>query len=300
MKQKWVDTDSVMTMKKWIAVLLLTWLAGCSTLKLAYNHSPSWISYQLDVYLDLDDAQESTLSNQLDALHAWHRRHALPDYMSALQTWSQWVLAGHQFTVDDILDVQQQVERELLRISSQAAVEMAPLVQKLSLKQIEHLRGKLEKSNRDYQKKYLSASMTEASRRKERLEELEERYENWLGSLTAEQKAVLSKTVDKQLVGSLLWSEERKARQQALLRLLEESRTMSTIDAQKAWQSYFESLARYRVPELESRRPLIRSEWAEVTAHILNRMTASQRQHLHKKLLGYTSDVQALLSQAPK
>lgn len=288
------------SMKRWIAVLLLAWLAGCSTLKLAYNHSPSWISYQLDVYLDLDDAQESALSTQLDALHAWHRNHALPDYVSALQTWSQWVMTGHRFTVDDILGVQQQVERELLRISSQAAVEVAPLVHRLTPKQIDHLRGKLEKSNRDYQKKYLSASTTEASRRKERLEELEERYENWLGRLTPEQKGILSKTVDKQLVGSLLWSEERKARQQVLLRLLDESRTMSTMEAQKAWQSYFESLARYRVPELESRRPLIRSEWAEVTADILNLMTASQRQYLHTKLLGYTTDVQALLGQTRK
>lgn len=288
------------SMKRWIAVLLLAWLAGCSTLKLAYNHSPSWISYQLDVYLDLDDAQESALSTQLDALHAWHRNHALPDYVSDLQTWSQWVMTGHRFTVDDILGVQQQVERELLRISSQAAVEVAPLVHRLTPKQIDHLRGKLEKSNRDYQKKYLSASTTEASRRKERLEELEERYENWLGRLTPEQKGILSKTVDKQLVGSLLWSEERKARQQVLLRLLDESRTMSTMEAQKAWQSYFESLARYRVPELESRRPLIRSEWAEVTADILNLMTASQRQYLHTKLLGYTTDVQALLGQTRK
>ena len=285
-------------MKRWIAVFLVVLLAGCSTLKLAYNHSPSWFSYQLDVYLDLDDAQESVLSTQLDALHAWHRHHALPAYAQTLREWSEQVASGHRFSVEDVLKGQQQIEQELLRIGSQIAAEITPIVQGLTPRQIEHLKAKLEKSNREYQNKYLSASMNEARRKKERLEELEERYENWLGKLTKEQKARLSNVVDRQLFGPMLWSEERQARQRAMLSLIAESRSMSAEQVQRAWKSYFDSLSTYRVPELESRRPLIRSAWAEVTADMLNMMTEQQRQLLQKKLLGYANDFQVLLGQS--
>ena len=285
-------------MKRWIAVFLVVLLAGCSTLKLAYNHSPSWFTYQLDVYLDLDDAQESVLSTQLDALHAWHRHHALPAYAQTLREWSQQVASGHRFSVEDVLKGQQQIEQELLRIGSQIAAEITPIVQGLTPRQIEHLKAKLEKSNREYQNKYLSASMNEARRKKERLEELEERYENWLGKLTKEQKARLSSVVDRQLFGPMLWSEERQARQRAMLSLIAESRSMSAEQVQRAWKSYFDSLSTYRVPELESRRPLIRSAWAEVTADMLNMMTEQQRQLLQKKLLGYANDFQVLLGQS--
>ena len=285
-------------MKRWIAVFLVVLLAGCSTLKLAYNHSPSWFSYQLDVYLDLDDAQESVLSTQLDALHAWHRHHALPAYAQTLREWSQQVASGHRFSVEDVLKGQQQIEQELLRIGSQIAAEITPVVQGLTPRQIEHLQSKLEKSNREYQNKYLTASMNEARRKKERLEELEERYENWLGKLTKEQKARLSIVVDRQLFGPMLWSEERQARQRAMLSLIADSRSMSEEQIQRAWKSYFDSLSTYRVPELESRRELIRSAWAEVTADMLNMMTEHQRQFLQKKLLGYANDFQVLLGQS--
>lgn len=274
------------------------WLAGCSTLKLAYNHSPSWISYQLDIYLDLDDAQESVLSAQLDALQAWHRRHVLPDYAQTLREWSQQVASGHRFSAEDVLNGQNQIERELLRIGSQVSIEIAPVVQALKSNQIEHLKAKLEKSNREYQNKYLSASLSESRRRKERLEEMEDRYENWLGRLTREQKARLSTMVDQQLFGLSLWAEERLARQQALVSLIEESRSMSGDQLQYAWKSYFDSLSAYRVPALESRRPLIRAAWAEVTADILNMMTNQQRQFLQQKLLGYANDFQVLLGQS--
>jgi len=285
-------------MKRWIAVFLVVLLAGCSTLKLAYNHSPSWFSYQLDVYLDLDDAQESVLSTQLDALHAWHRYHALPVYAQTLREWSQQVASGHRFSVEDVLKGQQQIEQELLRIGSQIAAEITPVVQGLTPRQIEHLKAKLEKSNREYQNKYLSASMTEARRKKERLEELEERYENWLGKLTKAQKARLSSVVDRQLFGPMLWSQERQARQRAMLSLIAESRSMSAEQIQRAWKSYFDSLSTYRVPELESRRPVIRSAWAEVTADMLNMMTEQQREFLQRKLLGYANDFQVLLGQS--
>lgn len=285
-------------MRKWIVVLVWMWLAGCSTLKLAYNHSPSWISYQLDIYLDLDDAQESVLSAQLDALQAWHRRHVLPDYAQTLREWSQQVASGHRFSAEDVLNGQNQIERELLRIGSQVSIEIAPVVQGLKSNQIEHLKAKLEKSNREYQNKYLSASLSESRRRKERLEEMEDRYENWLGRLTREQKARLSTMVDQQLFGLSLWAEERLARQQALVSLIEESRSMSGDQLQYAWKSYFDSLSAYRVPALESRRPLIRAAWAEVTADILNMMTNQQRQLLQQKLLGYANDFQVLLGQS--
>ena len=285
-------------MKRWIAVFLVVLLAGCSTLKLAYNHSPSWFSYQLDVYLDLDDAQESVLSTQLDALHAWHRHHALPAYAQTLREWSQQVASGHRFSVEDVLEGQQQIEQELLRIGSQIAAEITPVVQGLTPRQIEHLQSKLEKSNREYQNKYLTASMNEARRKKERLEELEERYENWLGKLTKEQKARLSSVVDRQLFGPMLWSQERQARQRAMLSLIAESRSMTAEQTQHAWKSYFDSLSTYRVPELESRRLMIRSAWAEVTADMLNMMTEQQRQFLQKKLLGYANDFQVLLGQS--
>ena len=65
-----------------IAALALTGalLAGCSTVRLAYNQVPHLAYWQLNRYLDLSDAQTERVRGDLDELHRWHRDTMLPQH----------------------------------------------------------------------------------------------------------------------------------------------------------------------------------------------------------------------------
>ena len=60
-------------------------LAGCSTVRLAYNQVPHLAYWQLNRYLDLSDAQTERVRGDLGELHRWHRDTMLPQHAELLQ-----------------------------------------------------------------------------------------------------------------------------------------------------------------------------------------------------------------------
>eukprot|EP01036_Dinobryon_divergens_P049146 gene49146-65873_t len=60
-------------------------LAGCSTVKLAYNQAPQLLSWQLNRYLDLTQPQAERVRDELADLHRWHRDTLLPEHAGLLQ-----------------------------------------------------------------------------------------------------------------------------------------------------------------------------------------------------------------------
>jgi hypothetical protein len=55
-----------------------------------------------------------------------------------------------------------------------------------------------------------------------------------------------------------------------------------------------DSLKNYREPTLAAQQSQLRQDWAQVTAEVLNSLTAEQKQYLKKKLGGYAQDFVSL------
>jgi hypothetical protein len=273
-----------------LAVALL--LAGCSSVQLAYNKAPLLLQYQMDNYLDLTAEQEDVLRQELLTFQAWHRREALPQYASTLREWSEGLAEPHTFTAAEVLEKQAVFQDAMLSMAQQSALRLAPLLLTLTPEQQKRLESRFEKSNREYAKDHLRNPAQSEGQRRERFAE---RFENWLGPLSAPQKTTLDQWLASNPSGAALWSKERQARQQALLALMAQARTQPSAEqAAESLHDYFQSLANYRVSELQSQRPERQQSLATLTADLLNQMNDRQRQHLRKKLQSYAQDFDEL------
>ncbi len=279
-----------------IALIMLLFLTGCSSVKLAYSSSPALIQYQLDSYLDLNDAQEATLKEQLQKFKAWHEQNALPVYAQTLKAWRVELKTGKQFTVDDILQKQAVLEEALMAMGAQAAVRLAPLLVTLTPEQRRRLSQEFAEKNAKYQEEQVKVAVTPKGQ-EERLEEVIDRYEDWLGDLTLTQKQMTKTWLDNRGRMVALWAQERMARQEALLDLIQESQDHGSAErAAQALQAYFVSLSNYRVADIQKLSVERRVQLAQLTASILNSITPAQRRMLEAKLTDYANDFIELAS----
>ncbi|MDP4590025.1 MAG: DUF6279 family lipoprotein [Burkholderiaceae bacterium] len=275
---------------------MLLFLTGCSSVKLAYSSSPALIQYQLDSYLDLNDAQEATLKEQLQKFKAWHEQNALPVYAQTLKAWRVELKTGKQFTVDDILQKQAVLEEALMAMGAQAAVRLAPVLVTLTPEQRRRLSQEFAEKNAEYQEEQVKVAMTPKGQ-EERLEEVIDRYKDWLGDLTLAQKQLIKTWLDNRGRMVALWAQERMARQEALLDLIQESQDHGSAErAAQALQAYFVSLSNYRVADIQKLSVERRVQLAQLTASILNSMTLAQRRMLEAKLTDYANDFIELAS----
>jgi hypothetical protein len=272
---------------------LLFSLSGCSSLQIAYNYAPNYLSYRLNGYLNLDEAQRAALDQEFAQFMQWHTEVVLPDYTSALETWRARVDQPTAFTAGEVLEIQEQVEQALEVLGQRAAHQLAGIMVTLTAKQRQHLREKFQSENKEYFEEYLKNPTSDATRR-ERHKRALKRYEDWLGSLTASQQLLLMDWSDKRSKIFLAWGDERVLRQEALLSLLAQQQGRDSLQAANDLNAYLVSLKIYREPLLASQQMQLRQEWAEVTAEILNSLTSEQKRYLKNKLGEYAQDFVSL------
>lgn len=279
----------------WLVLMLSALSVACSSVQVGYNYAPALLQYQMDSYLDLNDDQEALLKDELKAFQAWHRQSALPDYAQTLRQWAGSVTDTKVFSVSEVLQKQAQLEQALMTIGQRSAYRLAPLVLTLTPEQRSRLRKRFADSNAEYAEENL-ANPKRAQR--ERLDRYTERYEQWLGDLTKQQRDILRQWLDQEPSRAALWGQERMARQQALLDLLAQARErLSAEQAAISLHDYFQSLSGYRVVELQSQKQQRLTSLAQLTVDLLNSMNRKQREHLRQKLMAYADDFDALAKQ---
>ena len=170
-------------MKRICTFLLVLLLTGCSTVRLVYDNADTYLRWRAALYLDLDGEMADELDERIAAFMAWHRAQALPKYAQLLDE------ARRRFerhlTPADLdwgYDSVMTQARESLRM---AAVQGAPLLDRLSPQQIANLERRLADDNRRFARDNLRGD--ERARRKRRTERNVERLEDWVGRLTKAQ-----------------------------------------------------------------------------------------------------------------
>lgn len=271
------------------ATLVLT---ACSSLQLAYNYAPGLIAYRANTYLNLDEAQQALLDQELATFATWHDE-ILPHYTTTLNQWATRLSKSEPFTGPEILVMQETIEQQLQTIGTRAAFQLAPLLVTLGPQQLKQLQSKFKDGNEEYYADFLKNSES-PSNIKKRHARLTKRFEEWLGTLSSQQKNILIAVSDKRAPIIDAWYTERKLRQQALVQLIVNQRNASSVQARQAFEDYLHSLNQYREPMLQAQREKLRLEWAQATAEVLNITSPEQKKYLQKKLRGYAQDFAAL------
>ena len=163
--------------------LLILLLAGCSTVRLVYDNAETYLHWRAATYLDLEGAMAEELDERIAAFMAWHRAQALPKYAQiadeATRRFERRLQPADLVWGYDSIIAQ---ARESLRA---AAVQGAPLLDRLTPQQITHLERRLAEDNRRFQRENLRGS--ERERRRHRTERNVERLEDWVGKLSQAQ-----------------------------------------------------------------------------------------------------------------
>ncbi len=166
-----------------VILVTLSLLAGCSTIRLAYDHGDRWLRWHAGNYLDVHGEQADELDERIDAFHDWHRAKALPEYARVSEE------AAHR--LDDGLSREDVVwgydslmaqARESLRA---AAERIAPMLDRLSPEQVGYMEKRFAEDNRKFARENLRGS--EAERKKRRATRTVERLEDWVGKLSKTQ-----------------------------------------------------------------------------------------------------------------
>jgi hypothetical protein len=275
------------------ALVLVCVLSGCSSIQIAYNYAPNYLSYRLNGYLNLDDAQRLALDQEFVQFMQWHSEVALPQYSNVLETWRMRVDDTAPFTASEVFEIQERVEQALETLGHRAAQQLASLMVTLTSKQQKRLGEQFESENKEYFDEYLKNPNSDATRKRHHKRALK-RFEDWVGTLTASQRALITELSDKRSKVFAAWGGERVLRQKGLLAVLEQQQGGDVAQAEKAFNTYLMSLKQYREPSLARQQMQLRLEWAEVTAEILNSLTAEQKVYLKKKLGGYAQDFASL------
>jgi hypothetical protein len=165
-------------------LLVAALLSGCSTVRLVYDNAETYLRWRAALYLDLDGAMADELDERIAAFMAWHRAQALPQYAQLADEATRRF--ERKLAPADLVwgyDAAMTQARESLRA---AAMEGAPLLDRLSPRQIAHLEKRLGEDNRRFARENLRGS--ERERRRRRTERNVERLEDWVGRLSQAQR----------------------------------------------------------------------------------------------------------------
>lgn len=191
-------------------------MAGCSTVKLAYNQAPQLLSWQLNRYLDLTQPQAERVRDELADLHRWHRDTLLPEHAGLLQKLRQQLPApmSAEQACRAYADLRTQIDQLLAR----AEPSLVWLASDLSEAQIRSLQKKQADSNADWKKEWLDLPPDKL--REHRYQLLLSRTEDFYGTLQEPQKAALRSYIARSSFDPQRTYAERQRRQQDLVQVL--------------------------------------------------------------------------------
>ena len=267
---------------------------GCSMARLGYDALPTWTHWQVERYLDLDEAQREIVGQHVDRLHQWHRRSQLPRYGAFLRE----VDDGLRTPVES---AQLAAWRDRVGVAwEELAEHLAPAVAELGLtlreEQLRRLRERFAESNEKLRGQWLPEDGR--SREEARTERLLRRAEFFLGRLSTAQKREIGTLAAALPATEEAWLAEREARQRGLLRLLEQLRREQPTRAEARRMSRDYLLGMWKSHEIRRGQRIERSIGAgdEFALQVLAMATPKQREHLSKVLTGFAEDFEVLSS----
>jgi hypothetical protein len=259
-------------------------IAGCSTVRLVYDNAEVYLRWWLGAYLDVHDAMADELDERIAGFMAWHRAQELPKYSQFAEE------AGRRFErrlqPADLVwayDSGVALAREGLRA---AAEQLAPLLDRLTPEQIDHLERRMAEDNRRFARENLRGS--ERERRKRRTERNVERLEDWVGKLSQAQIQRVEQYSERAPLLDEFRERDHRRLQAGIVAILRARQARSRLPALAAdWERGRE--AAYAAAYEAARR-----EYFSMALDLDRSLSAKQRARAIERLRRYADDFRAL------
>lgn len=269
-------------LRHWPLWLCLLALSGCSTgLRLAYNHLDTLAAWQIGNLVKLEAPQKAVFKAAFQSLWDWHRQTQLPLYAADLRQLAATVEQEglDQKSISAFID---KIDHHTETLWRKAEPDVVHLIASLNDAQVEHFlvqqRKDIEKMEAEHRDE------TPQQRRKRYLKTTAENSDAWLGKLNAAQQARIERNWDENL--ATLPSPEQRRQEN-----LDEIERLAGLLATRQQPGLDQRLRHFNdAADNDDRKK--RDEAMRLDVYAL--IDASQRKHLHARLLELASDFDKL------
>ena len=279
-----------------LLTLMLVVVAGCSSLRLAYNNGDTVLYWWLNAYVDLDRDQKGWVREDIDKLFDWHRKTQLKDYVEILRKGQKQVQGNP--TQADLMADYSEIKSRTQSLLLKAAPDLADLARSLKPEQIAQMEKKFKSNNDDYRKKFLTGD--QEKRQQLRYKKSMEQFELWFGSFSSEQEALIRKASDARPLDNEIWLDERSRRQRNVLALVQKVQNEKL--GKEATVALINTLINDSFDRLEhSDRKAFFDAFENSTAQmiltVIKIATPAQKTHAVKRMQGWIDDFNSLAAQ---
>lgn len=266
-------------------------LTACSLVRVSYDNGPGLVSWWLDGYLHLDDAQKDAARPLLRDWFAWHRSTELPVYARQLAQWK--VRAAGEVSADELCAWSELVRERMNLALDRAVPAAARLLPSITPPQWAQLEKALAEKLADERKKRAQPAIAE--RRAAALERAIDNAEQYYGSLTAAQRQLLVEAVANSPMDAGRWLDDREKRQRRFVAALR--RAQQEADAgrrQAAVAQAFQLLLQPADADAAALQARWQQHGCSTSAKLHATTTPAQRRHLQERLGSWEEDLRAL------
>ena len=278
-----------------VAALLL---ASCATATLtrlayanaalAYSNLGPMLTWMIDDYVDLTDAQEDWVRGRVARTMQWHRTLELPKYRRFLEA----VLAKTEgpFTAQDVGVHQKALRAHYQRFAEQVIPDIAEFLGNMDTEQVGQLERKFVEENAKFTRESIRGSADE--RRSKRLRRFIDHLEGWVGSLSTEQRERVADfyrtapDISEEILG------ERRVRQGEILALVRAKAPREQMSTEL--KRLLVDIESWRRPEYIQKLRARDQKMSEMLAALSATLSAEQRAELQKRIRGLMRDIATL------
>lgn len=276
---------------RFVLLLALALLAGCSGARLAYNNADSVLRWMADDYFALEGAQEEDFRERLARFHAWHRSEELPRYSELMASAADKI--GDGLTAAELDWGWDSVKGRYRRMVAYGAADLAAVLATLTPAQFERLEQKFAESNAEFAKKHLQGGV--AAQRERREERNLELMQDWFGDLSDAQEAQLKAACARLPLLYELRLKNRQRRQGEFVALLKAHRSAARLGPRlRHWLTEWEE---GESPEYRQQTKLHRERYVQMLLELDRGLAQQQRAHAAARLSEYAEIFAALAAQ---
>ena len=268
-------------------------IAGCSTLKLAYNNADFVGTWIADSHFDLTSVQKKELDASLERILEWHRREELPNLIRWLENAKSEL--DHGLTVAAIDSFFKQAQLRYETFIDMSADEGTVFFKGLTDEQITHLEDKSRKDSAEFVEDHLLNRSLE-QRKARRWERTRKFLKDWIGNLSDEQETEFSKMSYALPMTQSLWFENRIRRRKEFVTLLRTKR--NSPEFKQVLVEWFKDSNKSPSIEYETAVREMMNRSFKMAVDISSRLSEKQKERALKRLQGYIDDLKALHKRA--
>jgi len=198
-----------------LAAACIVMLGGCGMIDYAYKKAPAYVASEFDEAFDLSESQVGQLDSRLDQFFTWHRQQELGRYQQLLEQAA--LSAADGISAAEFLKLNKDIRLAWRRSLGKAIDNLGDLVVTLDQQQVENYQ-RYHRVNAEEYEEYLQKS--DQQREIYRVRRSIDRLEKWFGGFTRDQEEKIRDRLQRLPDFYEPWIVYREARQQALVKAL--------------------------------------------------------------------------------